>query len=145
MRIGRVSEENRIYLITSVTHNRNPFFENLETGRILVRSMQYFHTIQRVNSMAYVVMPDHVHWLFQLNVSQRLDSLMCAFKGYTSLKICRHLNAPGIVVWQAGYHDHAIRIEEDVKSVARYIVANPLRAGLVNKIGDYPLWDAAWL
>jgi hypothetical protein len=29
--------------------------------------------------------------------------------------------------------------------VARYIVANPLRAGLVEHLGDYPLWDAVWL
>lgn len=25
------------------------------------------------------------------------------------------------------------------------MVANPLRANLVDTIGDYPLWDAAWL
>ncbi|RUQ45382.1 transposase, partial [Corynebacterium pseudodiphtheriticum] len=24
-------------------------------------------------------------------------------------------------------------------------VANPLRAGLVKRIGDYPLWDAIWI
>jgi hypothetical protein len=33
----------------------------------------------------------------------------------------------------------------DLQSVARYIVANPLRAGLVKHLGDYPLWDAIWL
>ncbi|MDN5510133.1 MAG: transposase, partial [Pseudomonas sp.] len=27
----------------------------------------------------------------------------------------------------------------------RYIIANPLRAGLVGHVGDYSLWDAAWL
>jgi hypothetical protein len=29
--------------------------------------------------------------------------------------------------------------------MARYVVANPLRAGLVKRLGDYPLWDAIWL
>jgi len=29
--------------------------------------------------------------------------------------------------------------------VARYIVANPIRAGLVDNIGQYPYWDAVWL
>jgi REP element-mobilizing transposase RayT len=48
-------------------------------------------------------------------------------------------------VWQAGFHDHALRKEEDMQAVARYVVANPLRAGLVTRLGDYPLWDAAWL
>jgi REP element-mobilizing transposase RayT len=48
-------------------------------------------------------------------------------------------------LWQSGFHDRAIRDDEDLLPFARYIVANPLRAGLVNKIGDYPLWDACWL
>jgi plasmid stabilization system protein ParE len=39
----------------------------------------------------------------------------------------------------------AQRAEEDLIKIARYIVANPLRARLVEHIGDYPLWDAAWL
>jgi hypothetical protein len=29
--------------------------------------------------------------------------------------------------------------------VARYIVANPLRAGLVEGIGNYPHWDCIWM
>ena len=49
------------------------------------------------------------------------------------------------VLWQEGFHDHALRKEEDLVKLARYIVANPLRAGIVSKIADYPLWDAVWL
>lgn len=48
-------------------------------------------------------------------------------------------------LWQDGFHDHALRAEEDVVEVARYVVSNPLRAGLVRCLGDYPLWDAVWL
>jgi putative transposase len=38
-----------------------------------------------------------------------------------------------------------LRDEDDVKDWARYIVANPVRAGLVKRVGDYPHWDAVWL
>ena len=48
-------------------------------------------------------------------------------------------------IWQSGFHDHALRREEDLAQLARYIVANPLRAGLAQRVGDYPHWDAAWL
>ena len=48
-------------------------------------------------------------------------------------------------IWQRGFHDHALRAEEDIIDAARYIVANPLRAGLCQKIGDYPYWNAQWL
>lgn len=43
------------------------------------------------------------------------------------------------------FYDHALREEDDLKGIARYIVANQIRAGLVEKIGDYPHWDAVWL
>ena len=39
----------------------------------------------------------------------------------------------------------AIQSEEDLADVARYIVANPLRAEIVRSIREYPLWDAKWL
>jgi putative transposase len=32
-----------------------------------------------------------------------------------------------------------------LRNLARYVVANPLRAGLVDSIRDYPHWDAVWL
>lgn len=45
----------------------------------------------------------------------------------------------------AGIHDRGLRGEESLIEVARYIVANPLRAGLTDRIGDYPYWDSVWL
>jgi putative transposase len=48
-------------------------------------------------------------------------------------------------IWQDGFHDHALRKEEAVIDAARYIVANPLRAGLVGSVKDYSHWDAIWL
>jgi hypothetical protein len=48
-------------------------------------------------------------------------------------------------VWERAYHDHALRREEDVVGLARYIVANPIRAGLATRVCDYPFWNAVWL
>jgi putative transposase len=48
-------------------------------------------------------------------------------------------------IWQRGFHDHALRDEDDVRDIARYIIANPLRSGLAKSIGEYPHWDAIWL
>lgn len=48
-------------------------------------------------------------------------------------------------LWQPGFHDRAIRRQQDVRKAARYIVANPLRAGLVTDVLKYPYWDAVWM
>jgi len=51
----------------------------------------------------------------------------------------------GRSMWQSGLPDHALRREEDIRSAARYIVANPVRPGLVDGIGLDPHRDAIWL
>lgn len=48
-------------------------------------------------------------------------------------------------VWMPGFHDHALRCEESIAAVARYMIVNPVRAGLVRRAGDYPYWNCAWL
>ena len=88
-------------------------------------------------------MPDHFHWLVVLQRSS-LDQLMCRTKSLSTRAINQATGRTGSR-WQQGYHDHALRNEEDLKRVARYVIANPLRAGLVKRVGDYPLWDAIWL
>ncbi|MNG19015.1 Transposase IS200 like protein [compost metagenome] len=87
-------------------------------------------------------MPDHFHWLIELQ-NTPLRTLMARTKSRTTVTLNRELQRAGSL-WQPGFHDRAIRREEDLQTVARYIVANPLRAGLVEKVGDYP-WDAIWL
>mgnify|MGYP001613867795 CR=1 FL=1 len=44
----------------------------------------------------------------------------------------------GQTLWQKGYHEHIVRDDESALAIARYIVANPVRAGLVVEPRDYP-------
>jgi len=118
-------------------------FRDWHLGRLLVTELRRAHDQGWVNSIAWVVMPDHFHWLVQLE-QRSLAQLMQATKSRSTLTINRTLKREG-AFWQTGYHDKAIRDDADLLPFARYIVANPLRAGLVDKIGDYPLWDACWL
>ena len=143
LRKGRFAEHGRIYLLTSVVHNRTPIFAELKIGRLLVAELRAAEADGLVQSIAWVVMPDHLHWLVALQ-SGSLSALMQRIKGHSAISINRVLGGHG-QIWQHGFHDHALRNEEDVHATARYVVANPLRAGLVDKLGDYPLWDAIWL
>lgn len=145
LRKGRVSLANQIYLLTTVTRDRVPVFRDLVCGRIVVQALRFHAVRGGVQSLAFVVMPDHLHWLIQLSAGQHLDRLMQSIKTYSARRVNAYLGRQERGVWQAGYHDHAVRCEEDVVGLARYVVANPLRAGLVERIADYPLWDAVWL
>lgn len=143
LRLGRYSETGRPYLITTVTHGRRPCFVNLIAARLLIGEMRRSDEEGLTQTLAWVVMPDHLHWLFSLEES-RLSTVMNQVKSATAVRVNRRLGRRG-QLWQRGYHDHALRRDEDIVAVARYIVANPLRSGLVSRVGDYPHWDAAWL
>jgi putative transposase len=150
LRKGRISLDNQAYLITTVTANREKVFADLIPGRILVNCLRKQHDLGQMESVAFVVMPDHLHWLFVLRQGISLSQVMKAVKGSSSRLIGgyrRHKlgELPQKPLWQEGFHDHALRGEEDLRQKARYIVANPLRAELVSWIGDYALWDAKWL
>lgn len=81
-------------------------------------------------------MPDHVHFLVQGNSEssdgRRLIKLGKQYAAYAySTKYGRKL-------WQPGGFERVLRHEESSFTVARYIVENPVRAGLVKTVFEYP-------
>lgn len=144
LRKGRFSESGGVYLLTSVTHHRRRLFLDWRIGRLVVQEFKSAENQQWIDSLAWVIMPDHFHWLVALKQVVSLDVLMRRVKACSAMTINRNLREQG-QIWQKGYHDHALREEEDIRNVARYVIANPLRAGIVRRVGDYPLWDAVWL
>ncbi|MDQ8038567.1 MAG: transposase [Pedobacter sp.] len=137
LRLGRYSQRQQVYHITTVTRGRQPVFAEWRKGRIVVQNLMTLAKEGKADTLCYVVMPDHVHWLMELKQGNLADAMQL-LKG----RCAHHLAGQ---IWQPGFHDHALRHEEDMAELARYIVANPLRAGLVKRLGDYPLWDAIWL
>ena len=144
LRKGRYSERYRIYHVTTRTQDRRPIFNDFRNGRLLVNALRRQHLDGFVESLAFVIMPDHLHWLFQIIGTRDLSACVSLVKSLSAREIRASGGTVGSV-WQRGFHDRAIRREEDLVGVARYIVANPLRAGIVDSMGDYPLWDAKWL
>jgi REP element-mobilizing transposase RayT len=89
-------------------------------------------------------MPDHVHWLLQLRTAKTLSQVVQATKILCTKSINRKTGGKGSI-WQVGFHDHAVRNDGALKEIARYVVANPIRAKLVTSVRDYPHWDAVWV
>lgn len=143
LRRGRMSEQGRAYLVTAVTAGRRPWFRELALGRLVVAEMRAACEDGEADTLAWVLMPDHLHWLFVLGGTD-LPDLVRRVKSNSGRQVHRVTGGAG-TLWQRGYHDHAIRRDEDLRQTARYIVANPLRAGLVEDLGAYPLWDAVWV
>lgn len=127
-RIDRSPVLGRIYLVTMLTRAREPLFMDFLAGRRLAREL----ALADADTLAYVVMPDHLHWLIRL-------------RDVSLPVVVRRLKGCGAgMLWQHGYKDHAMHSEDDVRETARYVITNPLRKGLVDTILDYPHWDVDW-
>lgn len=131
-------------MVTTVTLDRRPVFAQLPAARQAIAALRDCDSQGFSSTLAYVLMPDHLHWLVQL-YDGSLSALLQRFKSCSAGQVNRLHRRIGKTLWQPGFHDRAVRDDADIRAMARYIAANPIRAGLVNNIGQYPHWDAIWL
>ncbi len=61
---------------------------------------------------------------------------MHSLKSYSAHMMVRSGVSPPI--WQDGFHDHGLRDEENYRARIRYVLQNPIRAGLADSIESYP-------
>jgi REP element-mobilizing transposase RayT len=97
-----------------------------------------------------VVMPDHVHMIFtplvnpQAREINSLAEIMDAIKGASAHRVNRLLARKGRV-WQTESFDHVVRSSENLDAKIAYVLENPVRAGLVNELAEYPwVWRKAF-
>jgi putative transposase len=84
-------------------------------------------------------MPNHVHLLIrpqELSISRIMQSLLVS---HTQRYHRRHQS--GGHVWQGRFKSPVIQDDAHLLTVLRYIEANPIRAGIVEKAEEYP-WSS---
>jgi len=145
LRRGRVSISGQEYYVTTVVSRRRSVFLDFPSARLCIEALkvsEQHHT--GCIWLAWVLMPDHFHGLLSLGPGHDISRVLSGFKGRSARWVNRHEETYGRL-WQPGFWDRALRKEEDRLAVARYIVANPLRKGLVRSLKDYPHWDSVWI
>ena len=81
---------------------------------------------------AYVIMPNHIHLLLQLEpkaagASPRptVEDIMCAYKSLTT-RACKKISRID-KVFQVSFFEHVVRNQQDFDEISRYIANNPLQ------------------
>jgi REP-associated tyrosine transposase len=125
----------RIFL-TMCTFRRAQLFIDTTTVGTARGELLRIGESYNVEVVAYCFMPDHLHALIE-GLGAESDLLKCTkmFRqrsghSYTALNAGR--------LWQEGYVDRFLRAEEATIDVVRYIVGNPIRAGLCGDVREYP-------
>jgi putative transposase len=87
-------------------------------------------------------MPDHVHLLLEGTADAAdLRESVRVWKQLVGYAWKRRTNTQ---LWQIGFHDHVLRERDDTRAIVRYLLNNPVRAGLVQAASEYP-WSGSSL
>ena len=124
------------YHVRIATWNRVRHFADREVAcmvreRLLTCAATYDLAIH-----AYCFMPDHVHLLVEgLTDTADCKRFISAAKQYSGYSFAQREHQK---LWQRYSYEHALRDDFERSTTIRYILDNPVTAGLVSQPSNYP-------
>jgi putative transposase len=148
----RVKIEGGTYFFTLVTNQRQRLFSQGKARNIFLESVSHGREIHPFSTIAYCILPDHIHLLWELpiedaNYSLRISEIKKRFSkhfiaefGNSNHVTPSQLRRGETGIWQRRFWEHYIRDEADLFSHIDYIHCNPLKHNLVDQVKD---WSAS--
>tara|TARA_R110001592_G_scaffold26506_6_gene99143 strand:- start:160 stop:840 length:681 start_codon:yes stop_codon:yes gene_type:complete len=87
----------------------------------------------------FVVMPNHVHTLFQLRGTHKVEDVLGSWKGYSAAQINKYLGRSG-ALWQQENWDRLMRSMNNLVRCFSYIKNNPAEANINS--GEFYYFEA---
>ena len=130
--------------------------QNPAVAEVVTREL-HRHDGALYQMLAYCIMPNHVHLLFDTSAQivdevdldqweqlgiKPLNVIMQRIKGASARYANEVLGRSGSF-WQAGSYDHYVRNAASLQRIYQYILDNPVKAGLVKNWEDFPFSYAA--
>ena len=94
-----------------------------EIRNIVASAINHFDG-KRYDTVAYVIMPNHIHLLIKCRASHSISQIVYSIKRFTASQVNKLLNRTG-PLWMKRYFDRLPRTEADFTHYIKYIKANP--------------------
>lgn len=146
--------ENAAYFVTICTQDRACFLSDITVGALheapaakltkagiivqnVIESLPERYPDIKIDN--YVIMPNHVHLLLQIDRERAIHesplqeegkrSLLSQVIGYLKMNSSKEIHAlyPERKVWQRSYHEHVVRNNNDYHEIWNYIDTNPAK------------------
>jgi putative transposase len=109
-------------------------------AQVVVATLERGITLGYFDMAAYAIMPNHIHLLLLPKIAP--SRLLRSLKGASAREANLILGPSGEAFWQAESYDHWVRNEGEWLRIVRYILDNPVKAGMVRRAEDYR-WSSA--
>jgi putative transposase len=124
------------YSLTFCTDWKRKWFENADAVQLVLSQFLRVADKEGFAILAYCFMPDHVHLLIEgLGVDSDAKKFIIKSKQCSAHAYAQTFSAR---LWQPFGYEHVLRDDEKAAMAARYILENPVRAGLAKTVLEYP-------
>jgi putative transposase len=124
-----------LYFVTCCILHRRHLLAFEDTQQAFVRYAQG-NVLRDLLVGRYVLMPDHLHFFVQILGESQLGDFVRLMK--QSLAKTFKGRGERYPYWQPGFFDHVLRSSESYAVKWEYVQDNPVRAGLVNGVREWP-------
>lgn len=115
--------------------DKREFFTSTDRFRVFEQILTNELNNFNCSACVYLFMPDHVHLTMTGNDSSSdIKKCIDMFKQKTGFWLAQNHSE---VKWQKDYYDHILRSKENLEIHIKYILNNPVRAGLVDHWKEY--------
>ena len=122
------------YFITTNIKNGYYLFKNEKYAYLLSGIILSVATLKDTNLLSYIIMPNHVHLLINVNLRYDISSFMLSIKGNFSY-------TAGLGrIWQPRYNYRIIDNKKRLENGMIYIRNNPIKARLAIKYQKLPYY-----
>jgi REP element-mobilizing transposase RayT len=123
------------YFITCCTGGRLAGLTQPAIRETILNEVQQSDHQEDTTTLAFVLMPDHLHWLFSLGARLAIGRVVARLKAETHATLGK-----ADFSWQRDFFEHRLRSEESAEDYARYLFLNPYRARLLPPASTWPGW-----
>ena len=146
----RVRVEGGTYFFTGVTFRRWPFLTSSQSRDALRQAIATARKNHPLRIDAWVLLPDHFHCIWTLPdgdadfpvrwsiIKVGYSSAMKGALHRPELLSTSRVKRRELTIWQRRFWEHLIRDDEDLRRHMDYIHFNPVKHGLVARVGDWP-------
>ena len=151
-----------LYFVTTTAERHVHIFKREPIIRIILDSLHFLRTNGRMNLFAFVIMPNHIHFIGTYSKEHTLSDMMRDFKRHTARQIIRQLkaeedsqklellqslnqdNRQEYKVWEDGYDARDVFSLTFLEQKLNYLHHNPCQSrwNLAERPEDY-LWSSA--
>jgi putative transposase len=134
---ANILNPSRTFFVTTKTSMGKRLLQSERNAGLLVDVLRSLVAERKFKLHDFVVMPDHVHLLIEVDNDMTIEKAMQLIKGRFSHRLSHEFGYKG-EVWQRGFTEVQVMNKQNFEAYHAYIAENPVKAGLAVSTEEYP-------